>query len=105
MDAIGSLFEFSSVTRRRLPEVRAPALIMQSRKDTTVAPESAEIIYRAISTPAGEKRLLWFEVTEHEMFRDCERETAIEAIADYVRQRIALLETSDEPLAIPQQSA
>ena len=27
MDAIGSLFEFSSVTRRRLPEVRAPALI------------------------------------------------------------------------------
>ena len=103
-DAIGSLFEFSAVTRRRLPEVRTPALIMQSRKDTTVEPESADIIYRAISTPAGKKRLLWFEVTEHEMFRDCERDAAIEAIADYVRQRFALGESSGERLADAQES-
>jgi carboxylesterase len=103
-DAIGSLFEFSAVTRRRLPEVRTPALIMQSRKDTSVAPESADIIYRAISTPAGEKRVLWFEVTEHEMFRDCERETAITAIADFIRQRFALAEPSAERLAEAQES-
>ena len=39
-DAVLSLLEFSKITRRRLPEVRVPALIMQSRNDSTVAPES-----------------------------------------------------------------
>ena len=90
MDAVASFLEFSQVTRRRLPEVRVPTLILQSRKDTTVAPESAEIIYHGISTPAEQKRIVWLEVTEHEMFRDCERDTCIEAVVDYVRERASL---------------
>jgi carboxylesterase len=68
--------------------VRVPALILQSRRDTTVAPESADIIYAGISTPPHQKRIVWFEVTEHEMFRDCERETTIGTVVDYVRERM-----------------
>jgi carboxylesterase len=89
-DAIASLFEFAQVTRRRLPEVRIPTLIVQSHKDGTVAPESADIIYSGISTPADQKRIAWFEVTEHEMFRDCEREAVIGTVVDYVRERARL---------------
>lgn len=89
-DAVLSLLEFSRVTRRRLPEVHVPALIMQSRNDSTVAPESAQIIYESISTPPEQKRIAWFDETEHEMFRDCEREAAIEAVVDYVRARVGL---------------
>jgi carboxylesterase len=85
--AVTSFLEFSGATRRRLPEVRAPILILQSRKDTTVAPESAEIIYREVSTPADQKRIVWFEATEHEMFRDCEREATTRAVAEYVQER------------------
>ena len=84
------MLEFSQVTRRRLPEVRVPTLIMQSRKDTVVAPESADIIYNTISTPPAQKRIAWFEVTEHEMFRDCEREATIGTVVDYVRERVGL---------------
>jgi carboxylesterase len=90
MDAIASFLEFGEVTRRRLPEVRVPALIMQSHQDTTVAPESADIIYNNISTPPDQKRIVWFEVTEHEMFRDCEREATIGTVVDYVRERADL---------------
>jgi carboxylesterase len=90
MDAIISFLEFSKATRHRLPEVRVPALIMQSRQDTTVAPESAEIIYDSISTPPDQKRIVWFEETEHEMLRDCEREAAIGTVVDYVRERAKL---------------
>lgn len=90
MDAVASFLEFSEVARRRLPEVSVPALIMQSRKDTTVAPESADIIYNGISTPADQKRIVWFDVTEHEMFRDCERDATIQAVVDYVRERAGL---------------
>ena len=90
MDAIVSFLEFGEATRHRLPEVQVPALIMQSRKDTTVAPGSAEIIYDSISTPADQKRIVWFEVTEHEMFRDCERESTTRIVVDYVRDRTGL---------------
>jgi len=91
MDAIASFLEFGEVTRRRLPEVRVPALIMQSHQDTTVAPESADIIYNNISTPPDQKRIVWFEVTEHEMFRDCESEATIQMVVNYVRERAGLV--------------
>ena len=87
MDSISSFLEFAEVTRRRLPEVRVPTLIIQSRKDTTVSPESADIIYNTISTPAEQKRIMWLDVTEHEMFRDCEKNAIVEAVVDYVRER------------------
>ncbi|MBN1875333.1 MAG: alpha/beta fold hydrolase [Anaerolineae bacterium] len=89
-DAIMSLFKFMKATRRRLPEVRVPALILQSRKDSTVPPDTAEIIYREIATPPEQKRLAWFEVTEHEMFRDVEREATIKTVVDYVRERTGI---------------
>jgi len=86
-DAVLSLLAFSKRTRRRLPEVEVPTLILQSHNDSTVAPESAEIIYKQIATPPQEKRIIWFEETEHEMFRDCERDAASAAVADWVRER------------------
>jgi len=89
MDAIASFLEFGQVTRRRLPEVQVPALIMQCRQDSTVAPESAQIIFDGISTPADQKRIAWFEVSEHEMFRDCECEETIGTVVDYVQERMA----------------
>ena len=92
MDAISSLLDFAQVTRGRLPEIRVPTIILQSRRDTTVAPESAEIVYRGISTHAQQKRIVWFELTEHEMFRDCEREATIKAVIDSVQERLALRE-------------
>lgn len=87
-NAVSSLFEFSRVTRARLPEITVPTLVLQSRNDGTVAPESAEIIFDGISTPTDDKRVIWFEHTEHEMFRDNEREATIQAVVDYVQERV-----------------
>lgn len=87
-EAIAELFAFARATRKRLPEVRVPLLIMHSRQDSTISPESAEIIYRETGTPASEKRIAWFEVTEHEMFRDCQRDECIGTVVDYAGERI-----------------
>ena len=46
--------------------------------------------YNNISTPPDQKRFAWFEVTEHEMFRDCESEATIGTVVDYVRERAGL---------------
>jgi len=89
MDAILSLLDFCTATTKRLPEVHTPALILQSYKDTMVMPESARLIYNGISTPAKDKSFIWYRVTEHEMFRDCEREKIIGDITEYVKGRMA----------------
>ena len=86
-DAALSLLEFTVNTRDILGQVDVPTLIMQSRKDSTVAPESAEIIYNGISTPQEHKRISWFERTEHEMFRDCESEATIQTVVDFVQEK------------------
>jgi carboxylesterase len=88
MDALMSFLEFTKVTEKRLPEVHVPALILQSRKDTTVEPETANLIYNSISTPKKDKKIIWYEVTEHEMFRDCERSKVIGDVEKYVKGRI-----------------
>ncbi len=58
-------------TTRRLPQVTAPALIVQSKADDTVRPESAEIIYRRISS--RQKRIAWLETSRHNALLDPER--------------------------------
>ena len=91
IEAVMELLTFSGRARQRLPEITLPTLIVQSRNDSTVAPESADIVYASIATPPEEKRITWFERTEHEMFRDCEREEVVQVVVDYVQERLATL--------------
>jgi len=88
MDAVVSLLDFSQAARKRLPEVITPALILHSHQDTVVEPKSAEIILAELGTPPDQKKIVWFEKTKHEIFRDCERAAAVETIAQYVRGRV-----------------
>lgn len=89
MDAILALLDFGKITRERLPEVHTPVLILQSRHDSVVVPESALLIYDNIATPPAEKKMIWYEVSDHEMFRDCEREKIIADIVVYVKGRMS----------------
>jgi carboxylesterase len=91
MEAVMELLTFSGTARNRLPEISLPTLIIQSRNDTTVAPQSADIVYEGIATPAEHKRIVWFERTEHEMFRDCEQDEVVQTIAEFVQERLAIL--------------
>lgn len=100
--AIAEFFALIRATRRRLPEVRVPALILQSHADTAVDQHSAEIIYRAIATPPDAKRIVWFEKSEHEMFRDCEREAVIQTVVEYVISRSGARPTLELEVSVSQ---
>lgn len=89
MEAIAQMLAFSKQARDRLPEVNVPTLVLQSRADTTVLPVSAEIVLGGIAAQPADKRILWFERTEHEMFLDVEADAVIAAVVDYVRARIS----------------
>ncbi len=87
MDAILSFLEYTAYVEGRLPEVKVPALIIQSYKDQTVHPKSAQIIHDRIAST--DKRIVWFERSHHEMMRDLEREKVFETIQAFLKERLA----------------
>lgn len=80
-DALGSLFAFSKVTAKILPQVKAPAVILQSKVDPTTAPRTAQFVYDRLGTPEDKKQIIWFEESSHEMFLDNEQEAVVGAAA------------------------
>lgn len=88
MIAIKQLFDFIRQQDIYLPRVNVPLLILQSRADSSCAPDSVDIFINRTSTPKEDKRIVWFEKSEHGMFLDSEREQVIAEVVKFVRARI-----------------
>ena len=65
------LFDLVRASRANLDRVTCPTLIIQSRADETVRPESATIIHDRVS--AVRKRIVWLESARHMSLLDPER--------------------------------
>ncbi len=87
-DAIISFFELIKITMQLLGSINVPVLIMHNRRESTVRPESALILYDRIATDPSGKSIFWLDRSGHQIFCDCERETAIREIVGYVSGRI-----------------
>ena len=88
MVAVKQLFDFIKQQSNYLPKVNVPLLILQSRADTSCMPQSANILFDQTSTPKADKRIVWFEKSEHGMFLDIEREQVIAEVVEFVQARI-----------------
>jgi len=75
---LGDLFDLVRAARRTLDRVECSTLVVQSRVDETVQPESAQIIYDGIASP--DKRLLWLDHSRHVAIIDEERDVIFDAI-------------------------
>jgi len=75
---LGDLFDLVRAARRSLDRVECPTLVVQSRVDETVQPESAQIIYDGVA--AADKRLLWLDRSRHNAIIDEERDVIFGAI-------------------------
>lgn len=88
VSAVKELFDLLKVQRGLLPDVKVPALILQSTSDTTALPISANIIFDRIATPVEDKRIVWFDKTEHGMFQDVESGQVIKSVIDFICERM-----------------
>ncbi|TCD48155.1 alpha/beta fold hydrolase [Chlorobium sp. N1] len=86
-DAVLSFFSLVRKTVRLLPSVRCPVFIIHNRHESTVLPESVEVLLGSLGTPERDRSLLWLEHSGHQVFCDCERRTAVEAVTGYVAER------------------
>ena len=86
--AIKELFDLLKMQKKILHDVKGPALIMQSTRDTSVKPESANFLYNEIGTPVEDKKIAWFDKTEHGMFLDVESGQVIKSAIDFIVERM-----------------
>lgn len=79
---VGDLFDLMAASKRALPRVTVPALIVQSRADQTVHHSSAEIIYEGLAS--ADKKIIWLRRSRHVALLDLERDLLHQAILSQV---------------------
>jgi carboxylesterase len=84
MRSIGELNKLLKTMRGALPQVKVPVLLMHSRDDRSVNPQSMPDIYEGLGST--DKEMLWIEKSGHVLPRDAQRETVFKAAADFVRR-------------------
>lgn len=79
---VAQLYALSCETRRHLPEIKAPLLLIYSTVDRTVPPENIDLIRREAGSVSVESHLL--HQTDHILPQDVERETVFALTADFI---------------------
>jgi esterase/lipase len=82
LNGVANLMQLVKAVRRRLPQVKVPALIVQSEADETVIPVSAEYLYKYIGSPS--KRLLWLKEAPHLVSLGTESEMVWQTIFEFI---------------------
>ncbi|KLU59268.1 carboxylesterase [Peptococcaceae bacterium CEB3] len=72
--------------RRNLGQVRCPVLVMQSRRDKTVSPRSADILWRGLSGARTE--LIFWENSGHILTLGPEREAVASETARFLKNEL-----------------
>ena len=86
--AVHELLDLIESTKRDLPRVRCPLLIVQSHNDHTVKDRSADYIYRRAGTE--DKELCWLDYSGHLLTLDCQREEVYSQIKDFLQRNDAV---------------
>lgn len=82
LSSLSSLLNLIKHVDALLPSVTVPTLVIQSRKEHTVEPESAQYIYDKLGST--EKQLVWLNKSGHIVTLDIERDTVFEMIGQFL---------------------
>ncbi len=80
--AVLALMAYARWLEPRLHRIHTPTLIVHSRADRVIRPDSATRIYARLG--AAEKELRWFERSGHEMLLDCEGRAVLDAVERFI---------------------
>ncbi len=83
--SIGELNKLLAEMRDALPKVRVPVLLVHSKADTYVPPESLEHVYAALVN-APDKTKLYVTGSGHVVTRDAARDQVFQAAYEFIRR-------------------
>jgi carboxylesterase len=84
LKCVSSLLSLIRTVRRELPKVNSPLLLLQSDKDKTVIPRSADYIFSKVG--AREKEIVRFPKSGHLLTIGVEREEVAKRIVEFLRK-------------------
>ncbi len=84
LGAAGDLSVLLDRTRELLPQVRAPLLVLQGRRDWVVPPESAELICAQVSSEI--RHLVWLARSGHLVTLDRDREILFDEVRRFLSE-------------------
>ena len=84
--SVSSLLDLIQSAQEDFPKVQCPSLLVQSRREHTVRPESATYIYERLG--ALEKEIFWLEKSGHVVTLDIEREAVFAKVAEFVSKTV-----------------
>ena len=96
LSTVNALIDYSPDVLDRANTVRAPVLALLCRNDEVVDVPSAEAGVQSLAS--AEKRVVWYERSNHTPFLDYDREDAVRNIVDFIVERL-----SAEPFAHEQE--
>lgn len=73
-------------TRERLPEVRAPVLVVQGRRDWVIPRESAEVIAARVGSRV--RRVVWLPRSRHVVTLDCDRQMLYDEVRRFLAEHL-----------------
>ena len=82
--SVHELVDFIEETKKILPQVRQPLLIVQSPKDHTVQARSADYLYEKAGS--DQKEIFWLKESGHLVTIDCERELVFARTAKFLAE-------------------
>lgn len=83
LSSLASLLSLIKHIQVLLPSITVPTLIVQSPKEHTVKPESAQYIYDRLGST--EKKLVWLKKSGHIVTLDVERDTVFREISQFLK--------------------
>jgi len=83
LSSLASLLELIEQVKTCLPAVSRPLLIIQSRSEHTVRPESAQYLYDHAGS--SHKQLLWLQASGHIVTLDTEREFVFASVHQFLQ--------------------
>ncbi len=81
-DSFQSLLQYSNDIQTRLGQFSHPLLLLHSKKDKVISPDSARIILEGVNST--EKEVVWFDHSGHEMMQDCESDMVFKTIDGFI---------------------
>lgn len=82
LSSLASLLDLIDSVKNDLGKISCPTLLVQSRREHTVRPESASFIYDNLGS--ADKELLWLEKSGHVVTLDIERETVFKKVSEFL---------------------
>lgn len=86
--SVYELFRLIRYVKANLRKIDKPILIMQSYKDKTVEPISANIIYKRIGSK--DKSIVYLHESGHVITCDCEKERVFEEVNNFIKSKSRL---------------